>query len=587
MPAPFPVPPMLVRVGGGIAAVVEMIRQVQARAGEASLIVLTATDQRAAELRATLRAPRAAGRTLTIETCRDHAKRLLRELDPRYRRGVRVIDARQRRAVMRNLLRRLGFPATPAAVEHSLLALSRIKTQLAGDAVVSAWSASQQLELLSRYDRALHARRAVDPDDLLARPVRLLRHDPAQLAHRQGARILVIDEYNRLSPLELELVTTLARQAGGPVAVFSAPDKARLDRFRLEFPDAVESELPLVPALSGTTPALAAATARRRVLAAWPSGEERLVCYQATDEVDEAGFIAAEIAHLRRGGLAPTEIAVAYRLGAAADTLQEAFQRASIPVSRVGWCADDQDTRLDVLAYLRLVADSEDDPAFARALGRPSRVPAAAVASLSQLAGSLKLSLSATIPHAAMLSSLSARTRLALRQFRAQLTGWHALKDTLPLADLVDRLLEESGYLAWAQHRHAGHFPLGQVDRLRLAAAEFERMEGRNWTGFVAAMTPAGSDDTVRLVSWSQLASRDSAVVFLTGLEDQAVPLDWALADGTALEAERSHFEALKGQARVCTFLTYALVRMVEGTPVIRDPSRFLVEAPAPQPVAG
>ncbi len=333
---------------------------------------------------------------------------------------------------------------------------------------------------------------------------------------------------------------------------------------------------------------MAAATARRRVLAAWPSGEERLVCYQATDEVDEAGFIAAEIAHLRRGGLAPTEIAVTYRLGAAADTLQEAFQRASIPVSRVGWCADDHDTRLDVLAYLRLVAESDDDPAFARALGRPSRgVPAAAVASLSQLAGSLKLSLSATIPHAAMLSSLSARTRLALRQFRAQLTGWHALKDTLPLADLVDRLLDESGYLAWAQHRHAGHFPLGQVDRLRLAAAEFERMEGRNWTGFVAAMTPAGSDDTVRLVSWSQLAGRDYAVVFLTGLEDQAVPPDSALADVSALEAERSHFEALKGQARVCTFLTYALVRMVEGKPVIRDPSRFLVEAPVPQPVAG
>ena len=571
---------MLVRAASDIDTAVELIRHVQAIAGDATLVVLTTTDQRAAALQAAFRGPPAARRRLIIESCRNHAKRLLRELDPHYRRGVRVLDARQRRAVMRDLLRRLGFPATSAAIEHSLLALSRMKTQLGGDAVVSAWSASQQLELLSRYDRALHARRAVDEDDLLARPARLLRHDPARLA--AGSRLVVIDQYNQLSPPELELVTAVAQRAGGPVAVFTAPDEARRNRFRLDFPDVVETELPLGAAPPATTPALAAATARRRVLAAWPSGEERLVSYQATDEVDEAGFIAAEIARLYQGGLSPTDMAVTYRLGATADTLQEAFRRASIPVSRVGWCADDHDTRLDVLAYLRLVADFDNDAAFARALGRPSRgVPAAAVASLSQLAGSLKLSLSATIPHAAMLSSLPARTRLALRQFRAQLAGWHALKDTMPLADLVDRLLEESGYLAWAQHRLAGRFPLGQIDRLRLAAAEFERMEGRNWAGFVEAMTAAEADDTVRLVSWSQLAGRDYAVVFLTGLEDETVPPGSAFADVSALEAERSHFEVLKGHARVCTFLTYALVRTMEGRVVVRDPSRYLVETPA------
>jgi superfamily I DNA/RNA helicase len=571
---------MMVRAASDIDAAVELIRQVQGIAGDATLIVLTTTDQRAAALQAAFRGPPAARRRLIIESCRNHAKRLLRELDPHYRRGVRVLDASQRRAVMRDLLRRLGFPATSAAIEHSLLAVSRMKTQQGGDAVVSAWSASQQLELLSRYDRALHARRAVDADDLLARPARLLRHDPTRL--RAGSRLVVIDQYNQLSPPELELVTAVAQRAGGPVAVFTAPDETRRARFQLDFPDAIETELPLAAVPPATTSALAAATARRRVLAAWPSGEERLVSYQATDEVDEAGFIAAEIGRLRRGGFSLTEMAVTYRLAATADTLQEAFRRASIPVSRAGWCADDHDTRLDVLAYLRLVADSDNDAAFARALGRPSRgVPAAAVASLSQLAGSLKLSLSATIPHAAMLSSLPARTRLALRQFRAQLAGWHALKDTMPLADLVDRILEESGYLAWAQHRLAGRFPLGQIDRLRLAAAEFERMEGRNWAAFVEAMTTAEADDTVRLVSWSQLAGRDYAVVFLTGLEDETVPPGSAFADASALEVERAHFEALKGHARLCTFLTYALMRTMEGTVVVRDPSRYLVETPA------
>jgi len=341
------------------------------------------------------------------------------------------------------------------------------------------------------------------------------------------------------------------------------------------------------------------------VLARSPSGEERLVCYQATDDLDEAGFVATEIVQLRDAGLALAEIAVTYRLGAAAKTLSEACQRAFIPVSRVGWCADDQDTRLDVLAYLQLVANPDDDAAFARALGRPSRgVKPAAVASLAQLAGSLKLSLFGTIPHAAMLSSLPARTRQALREFRTQIARWHSLTDGLSLADLVDRVLVESGYLAWAQQRHGGRFPLGQIERLRRAAAEFERLEGRHWTHFVDAMAPAGAGGTVHLVPWTQLAGtspvppargkgpHDYAVVFLTGLEDGTVPADSALTDASALEAERSQFDALMGRARVRMVLTYALMRTVDGQVMVCDPSRFLPEsaegAPTlPSPVDG
>jgi len=208
-------------------------------------------------------------------------------------------------------------------------------------------------------------------------------------------------------------------------------------------------------------------------------------------------------------------------------------------VRRVGWCADDEIGK-DLLAYLRLVANPDDDAAFSRALGRPARgVPAAALGSLSQLAESLKLSLAATVPHAAMLSSLSARTRAALRQFRSQLASWGALKDELPPAEVVERVLDESGYRVWAQHRRARPNLEAQIARLRLAAAEFERLEGRSWTGFVDAITPSGSltDDAVRLVPWLQLRSRDYAIVFLTGLEDGAVPHQSALADPEALEA--------------------------------------------------
>src|SRR2546425_10547938 len=97
-PTPAAVPPMLVRAASDIDTALELIRQVRAAAGDATLIVLTATDQRAAALQSAFRGPPAARRTLTIETCRNYAKGLLRELDPHYRRGVRVRHASPRRA---------------------------------------------------------------------------------------------------------------------------------------------------------------------------------------------------------------------------------------------------------------------------------------------------------------------------------------------------------------------------------------------------------------------------------------------------------------------------------------------------------
>lgn len=577
---------LLVREAAGIDSVVELIRQLDGRAAESGVLVLAATEQRVLALRAAIRRRRIRGRSISVETCQSFARRILRELDPRYQRGFRVIRAAERRAVMRDVLRGLGFPATSAAIEHALLAMSRMKRQ-AGGSVVTGFAASQQIELVTGYDRALRARRALDPHDLPSRPLRLLRHDPARLrGNRLRTSTVVVDDYTRLGSMEVELLVQFARQTAGPMVLFTAPGQAAANRFRRDFPDAGERQKPSLPHGGAKSGAAAAVASRRRVLARSTSGQERLVSYQASDDLDEAGFIAIEIVRLREAGMPLSEIAVAYRLGAAADTLQEAFQRASIPSSRVGWCADDHDTRLDVLAYLRLVADPSDDAAFARALGRPARgVAAAATASLAQLAGSLKLSLAATIPHAAMLSSLPSRTRAALRGFRSQIEGWQALKGTVPLAELVDRVLADSGYLAWAKHRQAGRLLLGQVERLRKAAAEFERLEGRDWNRFVDAMALSGAGDTLHVVPWTQLASTSSpsgrgnpdyAVVFLTGLEEGTVPSEPALSEATALEAERSHFDALKRRARVCTVLTYALTRTVAGNLVVREPSRFL-----------
>src|SRR2546428_3330450 len=112
------VPPMLVRAASDIDTAVELIRQVQAIAGDATLIVLTATDQRAAALQAAFRGPPTARRRLTIESCRNHAKRLLRELDPHYRRGVRGLDAPPPRGGPPGLLPPPRLPRAAAPPPH-------------------------------------------------------------------------------------------------------------------------------------------------------------------------------------------------------------------------------------------------------------------------------------------------------------------------------------------------------------------------------------------------------------------------------------------------------------------------------------
>jgi DNA helicase-2/ATP-dependent DNA helicase PcrA len=578
---------LLVRAPASIGPVAQLIEQLGVMATDAGVFVITPTTRRAEALRVQLRDRRSGAPRATIETSEAFARRILRDLDPRYRRGLRVISASEQRMLMREILLRVGLPATSAAVAHSLLAVSRMKSQPIGQ-VVSGFASVLQHELLTRYDRALQARRAVDPADLRARPLGLLRQDPSWVAaFRRQAPVLIADDYGRLSLLEIDLVHLLASDQRGLVAVVTGPGAEHLDRFRHDFPDAVEATLPLSskPEVATKAPPPTAAASPRRVLAAWPSGDERLIAYQATDEIDEARFVAAEATRLRAGGHRLAEMVATYRSPSAATTLEDAFRQATIPISRLTWRADDA-IRQDVWAYLRLVADVDDDAAFTRALLRPPRgVPATALARLSQMAGSLRLSLAATIPHAAMLPSLPARTRLALRGFRAELERWQSLRDAMPLGQLADRILDESGYRAWAaSHRSVGSAQ--QLFRLRLAADDVELWHGHSWSAFVEAIARSvpEDDDGVRLLPWSQLIGRgEYAVVFLTGLEDGAVPHESTLTDETALALERSQFESGVEHARACTFLTYALLRTVDGRRLARDPSRFL---PALQPVS-
>ncbi len=503
------------------------------------IVVLTTTRRSALVIRSLLqRKPQTTG--VFAGTIPDFGHRLLQEQARplSQSRSLRVMDGKALRLIMGRVLRELGLPSTPASIAHTLQAVSRWK-QGAGEASPSAWAPSQLEEIRARYDRALRSRRVLDGDDLVGQPVALLRDHPMVLAvYRDRIRFVLVHEDRPLTRAESEFVHLLAGDHG-QLCVIRAQG----------------------PSQSG-------------------SG---VICFQAQDEDEEADVIVSEIKRLRsQGPRSPRDIAILCSTWAQALPVERALLLKGLPFSRDGTRPLFSRAEEDVHAYLRLILDPDDDAAFARALVTPPRgVTPGTLASLRQLAGSLKLSLYATVPRAAMLSRLPARTRGTLSQFRTLVQRWRRPDEGFQGGVLLNRVLQESGYLAYL-HRKRETAQLEQIERLLKLAGDGDSASGAAAAeALISRLRPAlpkaEGDTTItlaELLAEGQGAAFD--IVFLPGMVEGLLPSWRALEDPIVMKEEHRLFELGRMRARRRVYLSYPLMRTVEGNLVACHPSRFL-----------
>jgi DNA helicase-2/ATP-dependent DNA helicase PcrA len=322
-----------------------------------------------------------------------------------------------------------------------------------------------------------------------------------------------------------------------------------------------------------------------------------IVVHEAYSGEDEAQFVMREIEHLVRNGARLSDSAVMYRTNAQSRPIEDAFVRNGVPYKLVGGTRFYERKEVkDVLAYLRLAENPADALSLARVLNVPSRgIGDRTLTEVQRWAGRNGLSLMGALEAIAdeddkiSPAPLQARSRNAVRGFIHIIRALNRASRELPPLELLDLLLEQSGYSAYLQDgTDEGEERWRNVLELRTKAQDFgelapplglERLlEEVSLVQDVDSYDP--ESEGVTLITLHAAKGLEFPYVFIVGMEEGLCPHSRALDDPSQMEEERRLAYVGITRAMRGLYLVYAIRRMLFGNVMGNPPSRFLSAIP-------
>ncbi|MGQ0715115.1 MAG: ATP-dependent helicase [Gemmatimonadaceae bacterium] len=462
-------------------------------------------------------------------------------------------------------------------------------------------------------ERTLRESNAVDFDDLLVLPVRVLRENPTRLAaYRERFQFVLVDEYQDTNRAQYQFVTLLAGEHGNVCVVgdddqsiygWRGADIRNILDFEKDFPNArvvrlEENYRSMPPILAVANVVIAGNQARRgKTLRPTRTGGERVATVGALDERDEAEWIAEEIeARLAvEPDLTCRDVAILYRTNAQSRALEDALRRRGVPYRIIGAVRfyDRREIR-DLMAYLKLIANPADDEAFARAVAVPRRgLGEATLDTLLGVARRADLTRLETARRDDLLGELRPGTRQALHEFAALIDRYRARAQEASVDEVLRELIEEIRY---ADHLRSegpeGAERLENVRELVAGAAELVADEGGelgltpldHFLQRASLITDVDRDDesadAVWMMTLHNAKGLEFPVVFISGLEEGLFPLSRAHDEPHLLEEERRLFYVGITRAERKLYLVHARSRRRNGEMLPSLPSSFLTPIP-------
>jgi len=616
--------PLLVLAGAGTGktrVITAKIAHLIERAGlnARHITAVTFTNKAAREMKARvsqlLDATQARG--LTVSTFHNLGLNLLRrELElAGLRAGFSILDEQ-------DVEQLLGELSKASDTDRSSLQLARARISswkselVAPDAALNAAEhARDQFDALlyAAYQRALRAYNAVDFDDLIALPVTLLREDAAARERWQNRiRYLLVDEYQDTNNAQYELVRLLVGVRGALTVV--GDDDQSIYAWRGARPEnlaQLKSDFPRLEVIKleqnyrSTGRILRAANQliennehvfdKRLWSELGPGDSLRVIACK--DEEDEAERVVSEIVHRRFQTTQPySAFAILYRGNHQSRPFEKALRRQGVPYFISGGSSFFARSEIkDVMAYLRLVANPDDDSALLRVINTPRReIGPGTLEKLSAYATGRGRALLAATDEIGLDSTLPARACTRLRAFKT----W---RDTI--AELCERqgplvgirqLLDDIGYRDWLrQSSNTDKVADRRWENVEELLQWLERLQSgetddQGIAGLVSQLTlldilerqdEETGGDRVALMTLHAAKGLEFPTVFLTGMEEDLLPHRGSIEAETIGEERRLAYVGLT-RAQRQLIMTLAERRRRGGEVVRCEPSRFLEELP-------
>ena len=508
--------------------------------------------------------------------------------------------------------------------------ISRAKNDMLGPEQMAEQAAKYVEEVAARiykvYQKLLRSNNAVDFDDLLMLTERLWRREP-DLLHRYQRKwqYLHVDEFQDCNLPQYKLIRLLGygtddRHEGlGNVCVVGDDDQMiyswrgasaeNVIRFEQDFP---QTEVVILDQNYRSTQNILDAAQyvvrrnrQRKDKQLWTAQGtgEKVFFYEAYNEEQEGQFTAHEIQRLRaRGDIAGLgEVAVMYRTNAQSRALEEQFLRLNIPYKVIGSRKFYERKEIkDMLAYLRLLANPNDDVSLMRVINVPNRkIGPKTAGELQQWASKQNLPLYNALQRIHEHPTLGKAARMALETFGKLLRDLHDAIDELQLPELLDRIAERTGY--GPELRANGDEELDRwanVLELRRVAEDYSEIETtvalelflENVALVGGADTTQTSEDgklvrdeqidAVTLITLHAAKGLEFPVVFIVGMDEGSLPHSRSVSRPEQLEEERRLAYVGFTRAMRRLYLIRARRRSIFGETQYTEPSRFLSDIP-------
>ena len=619
--------PVLVLAGAGsgktrviVYKIAHLVRELGLPGG--AILALTFTNKAAGEMRERahdLLGERHIGdaaigtfHSIGLRILRSHASLIDR------RSGFSVYDAQDQEALVARILRDKGVPRDEHRPSDMLRQIEWAKRRcLAPDELAAHPKRGRDPlvdEVYSRYEAHLREANAVDFGDLLAKVVRLLEaHPEVRDGLQYRWRYVLVDEFQDTNQAQYRLLRLLVELPDGATSgltVVGDDDQAiygwrgahvgNILSFPEDFPSAeivrLERNYRSSATILEAAGELIARNRERHPKRLWterPAGPP-IELHRSSTEVGEAEHVVSRIVGLR-GSIGLDEIAVFYRTHAQSRALEEVLRRSSLPYRIVGGQRFYERAEVkDVLAYLRLLVNPDDDVGLLRVLNVPRRgIGKKTVTTLLDAAQATGRSLYGAIPACA--ETLGAAPARNLRDFRALIDELRELAATAPAKTVLVRTLERTKYF---DHLAKESDPLRAQSRkdnvrelLSALGAFAESRPGATLAGFLDEAALLSDFDrlseegelepAVTLMTVHSAKGLEFDVVFVAGLEQGLFPHANSLDAESRIAEERRLFYVALTRARDRAFLSLARTRRRYGDFEAAAPSVFLSELPA------
>ena len=582
------------------------------------ILAITFTNKAAAEMRE--RVDRMIGesaRDVWLSTFHSFCARFLRreiESTGLYRKNFVIYDTSDTQTLLKRCLKEMNLDEKQYAPASVQAAISNAKNQLMGPSAYEKnadnFHAQKVAEIYRLYAKKLKENNALDFDDLLLVTVSILEDDEeVRRKYQSRFRYILVDEYQDTNGAQYRITKLLAEEhrnlcvvgdADQSIYGWRGADMRNIMDFEKDYPEA--RVIKLEQNYRSTKHILAAANEviahnmNRKPKELWtenPEGE-KITLYRGYDERDEAYFITSEIGkqktlfHASYG-----DMAVLYRTNAQSRVLEEGFMKAGIPYTMVGGLKFyDRKEIKDMLAYLRVIYNPMDTVSLLRIINVPKRgLGATSLGRLGEYAAANEISLFDVISDPDRMDEIpgiTGRTKKPLENFSAMIFEFIGLLDTVPLDELLEKLMEDSGYLKEleADKKPENESRIENLKEFVGVARDFMKSEEEptlenflNQVSLVSDIDHAElEEDRVTLMTLHSAKGLEFPTVFLAGMEEGIFPHSRTLLDSAQLEEERRTCYVGITRAERKLYLTYAGMRNLYGHTNMNPPSRFLEE---------